>query len=118
MDIASYRDAELEWAVQARLGAETEFEVARATMATAEAKALEDTVVARTEAAKKSEKDFGTCFFQGYSDEKKRVALIHPKWDVSGFSGIESDYWKVETPTTTEEVERIDTSPTKRAKET
>ena len=34
-----------------------------------------------------------------YSDLKKRVAPVHSKWDLTAFSGVESDLWEVEAPT-------------------
>ena len=46
------------------------------------------------------------------------MALIHPKWNLSGFSRVESDYWEVKTPTGAEEVERTRTPPAEGAGET
>ena len=50
-------------------------------------------VTARVKAA---EEEFGANFFQGYSDLKRRVALVHPEWDLTAFSDVESDFWEVE----------------------
>ena len=84
-----------------------EVETARATLATAEAKAMVDIAVAQTEARKAveaeiavaptkaekaTEEDFGSGFFQGYDNLKRRVALAHPEWDLSSLSGIDLDY--------------------------
>ena len=51
-------------------------EVARTTLAVVEVKASEDVAVARVKAV---EEEFGTGFFKGYSDLKRRVALVHPE---------------------------------------
>ena len=69
-------------------------EAARADLATAlaEIKALKEAVAA----AKASEQGFGLGFFQGYADLKRRVALDHPEWDLSGYSGVDSDFFDVE----------------------
>ena len=37
------------------------------------------------------------------------MALVHFEWDLSGFSGVESDYWEGKTPVGAEGVERIGT---------
>ena len=52
---------------------------AEAEMAIVRAEADEAIVVARAEAEKATEAEFGTGFFQGYSDLKRRVALNHPE---------------------------------------
>ena len=58
-------------------------------LAIAVAKASEDVATSLAEAAKE---EFGVGFFQGYSDLKMRVALVHPEWDLTAFSGVESDF--------------------------
>ena len=88
----------MERAVQAKLEAETELEVARAAWATVEAKALADVATAQVEAEKADEEEFRVDFFQGYSDLKRRVALVYPEWDLTAFSGVESYFWEVEVP--------------------
>ena len=60
------------------------------------AEADEAIATARAEAKKAAEDEFGANFFQGYSDLKRRVALAHPEWDLSTFSGVDLDYWDVE----------------------
>ena len=62
-DLVFRRDAELEWEVQARLGAKIELEVARVALAAADMKALEDIAMARAEAAKEVEEEFRDSFF-------------------------------------------------------
>ena len=52
--------------------------------------------VARAEAEKAVEDEFASGFFQGYSDLKRRVAEDHPEWDLSAYSGVDSDYWEAE----------------------
>ena len=51
---------------------------------------------ARPEAGKAVEDEFTAGFFQGYSDLKRRVAVDHPKWDISTYSRVDSDYWEAE----------------------
>ena len=74
-------------------------------------KALEDAVAARAETSKKAKEEFGVGFFQEYSYLKRKVTLFHLEWEQSGFSGVESDYWLVETLVSDEEVERTGTPP-------
>ena len=63
-------------------------------------KASEAEVVAiRAEAEKSAEDEFGAGFFQGYSDLKRRVALIHTEWNLTAFSEVDSDYWDMEALT-------------------
>ena len=47
--------------------------------------------------------DFKVGFFQGYTDLKRRVALVYSEWDFSAFSGFNSDYWNTEVSTEIEE---------------
>ena len=42
------------------------------------------------------EEDFDSGFFEGYADLKRRVALDHLEWDLSAYSGVESDFWDLE----------------------
>ena len=42
------------------------------------------------------EDEFGACFFKGYYDLKRKVALAHSEWGVSTFPGVNSDYWDAE----------------------
>ena len=60
------------------------------------AEAEEAVTTDRAEAEKPAEDEFGACFFQGYSDLKRRVALAHPEWDLSAFSRVDSNYWEAE----------------------
>ena len=46
------------------------------------------------------------------------MVLIHHEWDLSGFSGVESNYWEVETLVSAEEGERTKTLPAKGVGET
>ena len=55
--------------------------------------AAEVTAEAATQAA---DQEFDKGFFQGYSDLKRRVAVDHPEWDLSGYSGVDSDFFDVE----------------------
>ena len=65
-------------------------------MAAVRAEAKEVVTDVWAEAEKTAEDEFGTDFFQGCSDLKRRVALAYPEWDFSAFSGVESDYWDVQ----------------------
>ena len=47
----------------------------------------------------KADEEFDAGFFQGYADLKRRVAVDHPEWDLSAYSGADSNFWKVESPT-------------------
>ena len=58
--------------------------------------ALEASHMALSASQKKAENEFDAGFFQGYADLKRRVALLHPEWDLSTFSGVESDFWDVD----------------------
>ena len=42
--------------------------------------------------AKAIEEEFGAGFFHGYSDLKRMVVLVYPEWDLTAFSGVESDF--------------------------
>ena len=55
--------------------------------------AVEVTSEAATQAA---DQEFDKGFFQGYSDLKRRVAVDHSEWDLSGYSGVDSDFFDVE----------------------
>ena len=55
------------------------------------------TVLAETEKAVDDE--FGAGFFQEYSNLKKKATLAHLEWDLSDFSGVDSDYWDMEVST-------------------
>ena len=90
--LTSRKDDEVERAIQARHWVEGELEVARTALVAAETKALVDLAATQAEAAKEVEKEFRVGFFQGYSDLKRKVALVHPEWDLSSFSGAKSDY--------------------------
>ena len=46
-----------------------------------------DAVAAKVEAEKATEEEFEEGFFQGYDNLKKRIAVDHPKWDLTGYSG-------------------------------
>ena len=59
---------------------------------------MEATAASRADAAKADE-EFEAGFFQGYSDLKRRVVVDHPEWDLSTYSGADSDFWEVESPT-------------------
>ena len=85
--------------------------MARAVLATTEAKVLADVVATQAEVAKESEEEFEADFFQGYSNLKRLVALLHLEWDLFIFSGAESDYWEVETPVGAKEGEGTRTPP-------
>ena len=85
--LVSCKDEELERVAQTRTTMETELKITRTALAIAEAKVAEEVGVARAEAA---EKEFGAGFFQGYSDLKRRVALVHPEWDLTAYLGVES----------------------------
>ena len=52
---------------------------------------LEEAAASRADAAKADE-EFDAGFFQGYSDLKRRVAIDHPEWDLSAYSGADSDF--------------------------
>ena len=69
----------------------------RAELEAARAK-LEEAAASRADAAKADE-EFDTGFFQGYSDLKRRVAIDHPEWDLFAYSGADSNFWEVESPT-------------------
>ena len=58
---------------------------------------FEDAAASWAEAAKEDE-EFEAGFFQGYSDLKRRVIANHPEWDLSTYSGADSDFWEVESP--------------------
>ena len=44
--------------------------------------------------------------------------LVPPKWDLSGFFEVESDYWEVETLAGAEEGERVGSPPAEGVGET
>ena len=91
---------------------------ARATLAATQAQALADFVaiwaaaevevvavraevneaikVAQADAEKAAEDEFRVGFFQGYTDLKRRVAMAYLEWDLSSFSGVNSNYWDME----------------------
>ena len=69
---------------------------ARAETSAARAKAEEAVASARAEARKDAEDGFAASFFQGYSNLKRRVVEDHPKWDLAGYSRVDSDYWDAE----------------------
>ena len=48
------------------------------------------------ETGKAANDEFEAGFFQGYLELNGRVALAHPEWDLSAFSGVDSDYWDIE----------------------
>ena len=74
---------------------EIDLEITRVALAAAKAKVAEDVVAARVEVV---EEEFWADFFQGYSNLKRRVALVHFEWDLTAFSSVESDFWEVKTP--------------------
>ena len=47
------------------------------------AEAEEAAAAARDEAEKTAEDEFMADFSQGYADLKRRMAMAHPKWDLS-----------------------------------
>ena len=63
-----------------------------AKVVTAHIEAEEEVAVARVEAEKAPKDEFGADFFQGYTESKIRVALLHLEWDLSAFSGANSNY--------------------------
>ena len=65
---------------------------AQAEVSAVRAEAVKAITIARGEAEKTAEDEFATGFFQGYSDLKRRVAMDHPDWDLSAYSGVNSDY--------------------------
>ena len=52
---------------------------------------LEEAAVSPADAAKADE-EFDVGFFQGYADLKRRVTVDHPEWDLSAYSGADSDF--------------------------
>ena len=58
---------------------------------------MEEGAANRAEAGKADE-EFEVGFFQGYTDMKMRVTVDHPEWDLIAYSGVESDFWDVESP--------------------
>ena len=75
-----------------KLVMQTKLEVTQVALDAAEETALANLAVVQGEAEKVAEKEFGADFFQGYSDLKRRVALVHLEWDLTAFSGVELDY--------------------------
>ena len=63
---------------------------------------LVDTATARSEAGKAANEEFESGFFQGYANLKMRVFVDHPKWDLAAYSGVNSDFWEVESSTAKE----------------
>ena len=59
---------------------------------------MADATTARTEAGKAAEEEFEAGFFQGYVDLKIRVIIDYPEWDLTAYSGVDYDFWKVESP--------------------
>ena len=53
--------------------------------------------------AGKADKEFQAGFFQSYANLKRSVAVDHPEWDLTAYSGAESDFWDVESPPADEE---------------
>ena len=70
---------------QAETRKAAEAEVA-AVRAKAEQAAEEEVTTVRVETKKATKNEFEVGFFQGYSDLKRRVALIHPELDLTAFS--------------------------------
>ena len=99
--LAASKDKEAKAALVDRLEALADATDAREAMreaqekADAATKAAAAAETAREEAEKAADAEFDTGFFEGYSDLKRRVALVHPEWDLSGFIGSESDYWEL-----------------------
>ena len=60
-------------------------------------KALADAITAQDEAEKSTKEEFEVGFFQGYANLKRRSALDHPEWDLAVYSGVDSDFWGVES---------------------
>jgi len=74
--------------------------------------ALATAEVAADPATEAAEQEFDKGFFQGYSDLKRRVAVDHPEWDLTGYSGAESDFFDVgEDEPAPEHVEAEPTDP-------
>ena len=70
-----------------------ESEITRMALGVAEMKPAEEVAAVQ---AKALEEEFGTGFFHGYSELKRRVALVHPEWYLTAFLGVESDFWELE----------------------
>ena len=58
-----------------------------------EVQALAECATAWNTAERIVDEEFEADFLQGYIDLKRRVALDHLDWDLSGYQGAESDYW-------------------------
>ena len=67
-----------------------------AEMATIRAEAKDAIAAARAEGEKTTEDELEAGFIQGYFDLRRRVTLAHLEWDLSAFSGVDSDYWDAE----------------------
>ena len=61
-------------------------------LATTAANALTDVTSVQGKAEKVAKEEFGADFFKRNSYLKRRVALVHPKWDLTTFSGVESNF--------------------------
>ena len=64
----------------------------RAEVSAVRAEAEEAAATALDEAKKTAEDEFGVGIFQGYTNLKRRVALVNPEWDLFAFSGVDLDY--------------------------
>ena len=65
---------------------------AEAQVAAIRAEAKDEATTARAEAEKCTKDKFWAGFFQGYTDLKRRVALVYLEWDLAAFSGVDSDH--------------------------
>ena len=68
----------------------------RAEVSTVRAEVDDMVAVALAEVEKAAEDEFAAGFFQDHSDLKRRVIVHHPEWDLSAYSGVDSDYWESE----------------------
>ena len=59
---------------------------------------MAEDIVTQEAAERATDDEFKVGFLQGYVDLKRRVALDHPNWNLSGYRGAEFDYWADEAP--------------------